>query len=86
MCRIIFARVGRLRWKTLIPLASFLAIGISPSIGAPVSSRDCQERLSEIANGRMSGDDTLVISDCLIAGHTSDGEIQRAYDKAKTRT
>ena len=84
MSRIIFARIGRLRSKALITLASFLAIGISPSIGAPVSSGDCQARLSEIAGGRLSADDTLVLNDCAIAGLISSGDIERAYERAKS--
>lgn len=84
MCRIIFARIGRLRWKTLIPLASFLAIGISPSTGAPMSSGDCQARLSEIESGRLSADDTLVLIDCAFAGLISSADIERAYERAKS--
>lgn len=58
----------------------------STTFAAPITARECQARLNDIANGRMSGDDTLVVSDCIIAGHISDGDIQRAYDKAKSRT
>lgn len=83
MCRIIFARIGGLRSKALIPLVSFLAMGISPSIGATASSRDCQARLTEIAMGRLSGDDTMVLNDCALVGLISSADIERAYERAK---
>lgn len=66
-------------------LSSILIFALLPSAvaAAPVSARDCQARLSDIASDRMSGDDTLVLSDCILAGHASDEAIQRAYESAK---
>ncbi len=84
MCRIIFARIGMHLPKALIPLISFLVLGTSPSLGASVSPRECQGRLSEIAAGRLSADDTLMLNDCALAGLISSSDIERACERAKS--
>lgn len=45
----------------------------------------CYERLAAIREGKKSGDDQLVISDCIINGFLSDDDIQSAYKKAIER-
>ncbi|OAP43733.1 hypothetical protein ATC00_02515 [Sinorhizobium americanum] len=48
-----------------------------------VTDRDCRERLSEIEHGKMSADDTPVLSNCAMNGFISAGDIERAYERAK---
>ena len=49
------------------------------------ASQECRAKLRDIEEGKMSGDDQLVINDCLLNGRISDAEIQRAYKKAIER-
>ncbi|APG91157.1 hypothetical protein SAMCFNEI73_Ch1868 [Sinorhizobium americanum] len=48
-----------------------------------MTDRDCRERLSEIEHGKMSADDTPVLSNCAMNGFISAGDIERAYERAK---
>lgn len=41
----------------------------------------CNARLTDIGDGKISGDDQIVLSDCILNGHVSDDDIQRAYKK-----
>ena len=67
--------------KRLIPLIPILVA--SPALADTVTQMVCTARLADISAGRMSGDDTLVLSDCAVNGFISTSDIERAYDRAK---
>jgi hypothetical protein len=58
-------------------------VACSAHASEPVTKNSCRERLSDIEQGRMSGDDTLVLSNCAVNGFTSARDIERAYERAK---
>lgn len=47
---------------------------------------DCQRRMDDISNGRLSGDDQMVISNCIVRGHISESDINRVSEERRRRS
>jgi hypothetical protein len=45
--------------------------------------QSCRARLSDIAQARMSADDTGKVTSCLVQGFVTDDDVKRAYEKAR---
>lgn len=50
-----------------------------------VAAQTCSARIDDITNGRLSGDDQLVINDCIMQGLITSADLERAADARKRR-
>lgn len=46
---------------------------------------DCQRRMDEISKGRLSGDDQMVISNCILNGHVGESDITKVSEERRRR-
>lgn len=56
---------------------------IAPAVAAENDRQECVGRLWAIAQGNLTGDDQMVIEQCLISGHVSSQQVAKAYENAQ---
>ncbi|ULJ73589.1 hypothetical protein [Rhizobium gallicum] len=71
-CLVLILGVGRVVWsdRSTADRETFVRDRVE-------QARRCRERLSTIAAGRLSADDTQVITDCALQGHISNEDVTK---------